>query len=189
MTIVCAVKDPAGGVWIGSDSRVTGGHGFIAPVTFKKWRQVGNLWVGVCGHARLFQLFGYPGPDPTAALFAEYLRERVRGEGWKDDERSTRGGPPDMGGGAIIVDKESVHELTPGGVLVDYGDELCAIGSGCEYALGAWSATRDPVPRPLSMVKAIDAAMRYDQDCGGQRWIIRVNAPDLFAPDAPVPDA
>ena len=107
-------------------------------------------------------------------------------EGWKDE--STKDGPSDMGGTAIIVDKESVYELTPGGCLIDYGDEFCAAGSGCEYALGAWHATKDTAPRPLSMTKAIDAALRYDSSCGGQRWIVKVNAGDLFAHDAPAAD-
>ena len=198
MTIVCAVREPAGGVWIGSDSRVTGSHGFIAPVTLKKWRQVGSLWVGICGHARLLQLVDQlaspprrpeewtPVPPTSATDLADLLRSRVREEGWKDE--STKDGPSDMGGTAIIVDKESVYELTPGGCLIDYGDEFCAAGSGCEYALGAWHATRDSAPRPLSMTKAIDAALRYDSSCGGQRWIVKVNDGDLFAHDAPAAD-
>ena len=165
MTIICAQR-VEGGVLIGSDSRVCKGS-FVCPQGQSKWAAtLGGLWVGWSGHLRSMLLTTDKG---SVWDYVVAHRGRLRDDCW-DVGETGNGGPANYASDLIIVDKGRVFHVHGSGSIVDFGDNFCAEGSGHEYAYGAAYALRAENAE-LRMRMAIEAACKYDTDCGGDVFI------------------
>ena len=174
MTIICAQR-VEGGVLIGSDSRVCAGD-FICPAPQMKWEKVAlnnKRWVGWSGHLRsMFYDFDV---DIDILTFVSSFRSWLKEDGWDAGEPG-RGCPANYAADLIVVDDGLVYHVHGSGSVVDFGDNFCAEGSGREYAYGAAYALRaDGITNPeLVMRTAIEAAIKYDNNCGGDVFIKKV---------------
>jgi ATP-dependent protease HslVU (ClpYQ) peptidase subunit len=185
MSIVCA-KKTEDGVWIASDKRLCD-KGFIFSDHAEKWVKMSSgLWIGYVGHSAILAALGSVSTLTTDELktrgLASRIREWAREDGW--DATSTDGAPPDFSYDLIVVDpsKGRVFLLCGDGSATDVGEEFVAIGSGREFAYGAayaagvaWTGDDDPTYMAKDIVtNAVRAAMRYDNECGGDTWVRHV---------------
>lgn len=90
------------------------------------------------------------------------------------------GGAPWFDLSMIVARPGRVWDIPCMGGPLDYSNcgELCARGTGDEYALGAAFATQrclGPKATPKQiMINAIEAAKQYNDHCGGETWIQRL---------------
>ena len=173
MTIIVAQRRGKE-TWIGADSRMCSGT-FLFQQPVKKWVQVGDWWVGQTGSFRFDTLLKLQRPvlGGTPEQAAETLRQMVITDGWEPihkDEPGVRRHDTQL---LLIAPDCRVFEHGTSGVTIDANEEFSALGSGCDYALGAAYALKEENP-DYRMLTAIRAATKYDIACGGTPFLLRL---------------
>lgn len=172
MTIICAVKRPEG-VWIASDSLVTGGNSVVG--YGPKWAHGRGVHIGITGPYEMLRAV-----EHHIAKFKPAMDEH---ELWKTMRRITKdmgcdpkvkdGDPPYWNFSALFVTHRRVVSFggDGGGVSFDFG-QFAARGSGCSHAEGAWSALNAlPMSDATRMRTAVKAACDWDTSCGGRPYV------------------
>lgn len=175
MTIICALTDGKQ-TWIGSDQQTTFGaeRAFYGP----KWIQLGQWWIGFSGSTRArFLTEQYANHDAAISPWgiANEIRRLLREDGWQPKEE--KGDSPSYEVSAIIARPGEIWMTDDG--LTPYPhpvNELAANGGAGRYALGAaWPMLKyRDVGHPRYEViirNAIEAAIAYDIQCGGEPWV------------------
>lgn len=172
MTIICALREPGVGTWIGADSRtVLNG---TPTDTVKKWVQVSeSWWVGVSGQWRamaLIQRYAMRANGDDFACAGDVFKAIERAQDlaqWRGVESDGR--PPFRRSGFLIASATSIFYICGEGSMVEH-DGFWAAGSGADYALGAAHALGGMDAKDR-MEYAIDAAVTFDVHCGGKTFI------------------
>lgn len=171
MTIIAAVRDPERRItWIGSDTlAVQGGTKMLG---CPKW-VVRKPWaVGVAGNLRTTNVIAAHANDLLNGLAGAYdFTCRARGllqqDGYNTD---TDEGAKAYGQNMILAHPGRVWSICVAfGVFDIPGGEVWADGSGRAYGLGAGHVAKGG-PR-ARLRAAVEAAIRYDDQCGGEPWI------------------
>lgn len=159
----------AGTITVGSDRRATSGRAFDFD---HKWTRLGPWWVGRAGPRRLASVLASIA-DPAADVggLVEQIKAGVADDGWKPIEDA---GDPAyyklqflavLGGSAWRINGSFDTMEIPAG-------ELVAIGSGEDFAHGAFHALRDDGLEPEDLVwRCLKAAIELDPGCGGDPFV------------------
>jgi ATP-dependent protease HslVU (ClpYQ) peptidase subunit len=174
MTILVALRDAARGeVWIGADSRAVSDR-FIWPHGAQKILRVGEWRLGIAGTAMTARLI----KDNAAVLAAmetaesiwDFIRDEYKRLEFKADDAF---GPRDYHQDMIAATASTVFHCAGNGVVAEM--DFAAIGSGDEFAYGAWHALRGLTLAPHGIVHAaLEAACFFDAGCGGELVVERV---------------
>ena len=175
MSVVIAVAHEKG-VTIGSDGRVILDSDILTDYQHK-WSRSGDLWIGTSGFPDVAPDLGrlaeaHPEPSKLCAAFRAWLRE----EGWAPSGEDGR--PPRWNLNLLLTDGVRLWEVSgalyPAEVALH---RLAGIGSGYQYALGAWTALDRPKYSVRQrVVAAIEAAIAHDAHCGGVVFVEKVRA-------------
>lgn len=178
MTTICAVHVPGDGTWVGADTRACYGESWVLGPA-KKWFGAHGWAVGQAGDLRCANLIEHAVSDifhkcDDPLTVCDRIRKLLKDNDFnKDDEP----GPPTYEQGMIICAPKSCGRgiWTLGsdfGFVAIAEGELCAEGSGREFAVGAAHATaaggREKVEAALA------AAITYDRGSGGEPFIARL---------------
>lgn len=179
MTTAVAIR-VLGETWIASDSMVTlSGQKMAAP--FQKWRRnAKNCWYAFSGHTRIYDLVDDDdefNQSQDAREFINRARLLAQQDGWSVTDG--KGEPTDYAFDAIFIDADGdVHFCHGSGAVHWFDDNICAIGSGREYAYGAAHgmieaslAEHDP---ETFLTVVIEAASKYDSGTGGDVFVHKV---------------
>lgn len=100
--------------------------------------------------------------------FNNRLKDLFAEDGFNTD---TAKGPKDYGQAIILANNSGIWMIGPCFEMVTIPPgELCAEGCGLEYAFGAGAALQGGDAETV-VRKAVEAAIRYDDGCGGEPWI------------------
>lgn len=175
MTVICALSDGSGGVYIGSDRQWTA-NGDRPVITVKgKWAVYEDRALGIAGQGLTASVVLAEGlkilrDNETAPAVFHAVVEAAKLRGLKavqkDDDQS-----PDYGSSMIFVSAGRVWDIDCCGAEFEQSG-FWARGSGAEYALGAAHALEAYENTPQAIVAhAIRAAVRWNCGCGGEPWI------------------
>lgn len=185
MTIIVALHDPFAGTWIGADSRMIVGQGYVMPAEVRKWVRVGGGVVGVAGSARTATLVRqFASVLGTMAETPENLAEAMRllfdTKGYRILPDEGKSGPGHCGSDILYATPDGVWDIGWNFAVVRVRDGcLWARGSGMDHALGAdYALCRDKRRRGLypeqRIEAALDAAAHFDAACAGPMLIERI---------------
>lgn len=187
MTTICAMYDPEGGVWIGSDSMASNCGTVMRGV--EKWIVRAPWAVGIAGDMRAINLVNREAEkifadDPAVMTLVDRIRDVLRYDefGSIDDND---GGAKNFGQQMILARPGGIWSVGAGFDVVPIPvGELWADGSGRGFALGAGEALRGRgLPRGSVMRRALEAALRYDKNSGGEIFLQLVTEPSSAAAD------
>ena len=177
MTIVLALHDPTSReTWIGSDRRGTKEALFIDAI--QKWVFLSDEWaVGVSGDSRAISVLtgeraaGRLEPIRDPYHFTEQLRAIFEAQKWRPNDRDY--GAPEYGSSFLLAHPTGIWDIGGALSVTDVTERrFWATGSGRDYALGAYFATRDyGMPASERVAGAIEAACAHDPACGGEPWV------------------
>lgn len=178
MTILAALHEPNGSIWIGCDRRAISGS-VIFTDRMDKWLQGDGWALGIAGAAGLLSIAAREASqivDPQPDAFADHMRRYLSDIGWQAD--CTSGESPHRRSDIAAVMQGKVWSLDVGlGVAYEIkpGHVWCW-GSGREYGLGAAFAasSRQKSSAKHMVTCAIEAAIRFDPGCGGEPWVKQV---------------
>ena len=193
MTIICALRVPGEGVWVGSDTFVS--EGDLRFPCGPKWDFRNGWAVGAAGPLRLANLIQAHLPDlfsggspafpslVNAWHFAQRLRSILREDHWEPRAKSD-GRPPGYKLAVLLTDGADVWTVGEDLDVLPIFD-FAAEGCGREFAYGAYYGYREFVARagfeqraisgPSYMMKtAVMAAIRYNAGCGGEPFVRKV---------------
>lgn len=182
MSVLIALVDGADTV-IACDGRASRGDGGIISDSVIKWHKSNTdpFAVGIAGSYRMIELMREnPAaldflPDNEPSRIAKIVRQLAIDDDWKDEKAD---GKPRWYDLEILIARP--------GVVVSYDGILCstvkrdhaAIGSGCDFALGALDVL---VGFPMSAEGkariAIEAACKRMSTCGGLVYVDRIALP------------
>lgn len=175
MTVICALPDGSGGVWVGSDRQWTANGDRPAISPGGKWAVYGDRALGISGEGPLASVVLNGGDkilrdNETAALVFSAVMDVAKGRGLKPVQKETDHFP-DYGSSLIFVSNGRVWDIDCCGAEFEQAG-FWARGSGAEYAIGAAHALPDYEDNPHVIVsRAIAAAIRWNTGCGGEPWI------------------
>lgn len=170
MTICCALAT-ADGAWIGSDRRRCWEIQYMDNMP-EKWVSVHGWWVAFAGTGRIEQplMTIHESCGDSAFAFSAAFWKTVRAQKLVDGKGEWDGSlilyRPDQG--LWLLDSGFCVTRMPVGTLL-------AIGSGRDFARGAWWA-RLAVSDKEDVAMAIRCACAFDAGCGGEPWVRYVNA-------------
>jgi ATP-dependent protease HslVU (ClpYQ) peptidase subunit len=176
MTIVCGYRDREGAVWIGTDSRTTGGS-FIFPEAADKIVRYGRWTLGHSGQGSGIDLLRRKGGVIAEARTPEDVAEILQALYKEADFRKMPddNGAPDYAQNTILASADSLCGIYGDGSIIVPSWGFLAIGSGSPYAYGAAFALRDYVDAGRVIVmEALEAAAAFNSDCGGELKLLRV---------------
>lgn len=181
MTIICAMREPGRGVWIGGDTLAINCD--TKQYGVKKWI-VSEPWaVGVAGQLHAINLLEAHKDallnDLAGAWdLAGRIRHLMGEEGYSPgQDQEGRGGSPSFGSCFIFAHPGGVWAIGPDFSIIEVQDgELWADGSGRAYALGAGYALNSDANPEERVRAALDAAMRYSDSCGGEPFVHLIEA-------------
>jgi ATP-dependent protease HslVU (ClpYQ) peptidase subunit len=168
MSIVCGYRPPGSGrVWLASDSRSTGGY-FIFPERTNKLRRIAGWLIGASGPDPIHEIVeGLKTPSMRIGVFRNDVMAALKAAGWETEKQDRGGEPPSYGFSMIAAQPGELWGIAPSGAIWSPEDGFIAIGSGQDFAYGAFfpqSADNDP---KLIVRSAVMAAIHYRADCGG----------------------
>lgn len=174
MSIICALHR-GGETWIGSDTMCSA-NGTKLTVG-SKWSECGGWWVALAGDLRGHDVIARLALADDAFDAASAIKAALKADGFQGQERT---GAENLGQNIMLARAGAVVSIGCDFSLVPIPEgELGAGGSGCDYALGAaWVAGRDTCPTRNVVRLAVDAAIRYDDGCGGDAWTMRIREKD-----------
>ena len=176
MTIVCGYKDAEGAIWMGCDSRTTGGS-FIFPEQVEKIFRFGPWTLGHSGQGSGCDLLRRKGgPKIAAAETPEDVSEILQGLYKEADfrKRPDDDGAPDYAQNHILASATELCGIYGDGSIIRPSWGFLAIGSGSPYAYGAACVARALVGGSALVDLALRAAVEFNADCGLPLRIIRV---------------
>lgn len=172
MTIVCGLKHKDK-VWIGADSIATCG-GFRFPESVKKIYRVGPWLVGAAGSSRVHEIL----QNTIQLLDAQDIQEfrdvlfTAVGQVFKPYEQKEGGSPLGYDCEFIVSYEDQLWCILSSGTIWQPNAGFCAIGSGQDYAYGAWEMYRRCVRPlhlgPIALTDVIECALALRHDCGGE---------------------
>lgn len=176
MTVIAAVQDPESNcTWIGADSMTN--YAGTCLYTTQKWVTWNGWGIASAGDHRTNSLLlehvdRILGEASTHFEVAENVRSMLQEDGYNQDHEE---GAQSFGQQMIIANHDGVWAVSPSFALIDIKPgELWADGSGRAFALGAaYSVKAGPREK---IEAAIDAAIRYDDSCGGDPKIASIGA-------------
>ena len=187
MTIICALRVPGEGVWVGSDTEIS--EGDLRFPSGPKWDFHNNWAVGAAGPLRLANLIQANLPDlfggsipslASAWQFAQRLRSVLRDDDWTPRGKSD-GRPPGYKLAVLLTDGVGIWTVGEDLDVLPVLDDFVAEGCGREFAYGACYSYKKFVSglsfdlNPLCLVEtAVEAAIRYNASCGGEPFIRKV---------------
>lgn len=180
MTILAAITNPGRGTWIGCDTQSKRCDLMLAN-SRPKWLVRGSVAVGISGiglaydvieaHADTAGLFD---PETPAFQFGQQVKKLLQDYGIRVALRS----PEDTAEtGDIWILRATSDQITSFGT--DFGfrtvepGEFVAEGCGERIAYGAAHASlaiNPDISRRRVVEIAVEAAIRYESDCGGEVW-------------------
>jgi len=177
MTIICALHKH-NETWIGADTLACRSNE-KSPAAAKKWLFFGGAAIGCCGPWSLVQAVAdrldEAHADWTPQKLFSWTRSVLIDFGVEPEKKP--GEAPWIELGMVFVRPGEVWDISPAGGPLDYAGcgQLCARGTGDEYAMGAAFAIQQylgekATPRQI-MITAIEAAKQYDSGCGGATWV------------------
>lgn len=189
MTVVCALRDPApgGGWWLGSDSLCHNGQ-WGWPSEPKWYLAKSGLAIGVSGTALALQVLREASMLPShLGELGRFVAAGLGALGCKP-KYDDGAGAPNHGFSALVCDGRELWMLDCAGCHTAVREDWCAIGSGGQYADGAYFALRGGLNRirgdmdqavlelmhdkPSVVVYCtLAAACAYDDCCGGEPWV------------------
>jgi ATP-dependent protease HslVU (ClpYQ) peptidase subunit len=175
MTIVCGYKDPDGAIWMGADSRTTGGS-FIFPEIADKTLRFGRWTLGHSGQGSGLDLLRRRGGAIVEAKTPEDVSEIIQGlykEAEFRKEPDDRGGP-DYCQNSILACSDGLWGIYGDGSIIVPSWGFLAVGSGHPYAYGAAFAVRALVGGSALVDLALRAAIEFDGTCGLPLRVVRV---------------
>ena len=180
MSVLIALVDGADTV-IACDGRVTGRDGRIFSESAMKWNKGNRIAIGLAGSARLLDLMRESPSicddlaDKSDAEIADAIRNLAINDGWKDDAED---GKPRWYSLEMLIARP--------GRIVSYDGTMCstvdfdyaAIGSGCDFSIGALDALAGVDIRAEEKVRvALASACRRMNTCGGAVYVDRIALP------------
>ncbi len=180
MSIIVAVKKRGKTVVAADTLYLTGSHKNYSDelVGRSKVRKVGSSVVGVTGWSIYLNIFDHfvekqriPALKNELVVFDFFLRF------WRDlrerytlvkDLRDNADCPfGDLDSSFLVVNRYGMFDVH-GNMTVFQHRDFCAIGSGAPYAYGALHALYDDINSPKELAqRAVEAAIRFDDGCGG----------------------
>lgn len=177
MTALIAIKDEDR-VWIGGDGRVSEGSTTVSN-SFIKWRRCGTVWWAAAGFARIYalaekninEMSGIRAPHGCFAV-CEYLRSLADSDGWSKQSEE-QGGPTRYKFDILVTDGHNIGQYAGDGSYISLSERgsMLALGSGCEYALGAAFAVLPTEGAEMAVQAALTSSARYEQTVGGDFFI------------------
>jgi ATP-dependent protease HslVU (ClpYQ) peptidase subunit len=186
VTTICGYRDTeTGDVWIAADSR-SSDRNFIFPDRARKIL-CGQRWViGYSGSGRAGILIERLKPKLDEAVHpqdaADIVVQQAVLEGWPPYEE--KGGPRCFDLSLVLSDGKGLWAAYSSGTVIEPADGFIAIGSGDDYALGAWHALRygafpgwpHEMPGPRGVLSIVmEAAMAFDAATGGEIAIVNAS--------------
>ena len=175
MTIICALHDPNEQcTWIGGDTLIKDG-GFLCPEIVPKWVTHNGWACGWTGHLRTLNVMEHYKEQlfESGNIFeiVHTLRKLLKNDGYTDVDSNIS--PVDLDQMFLIANAESVWDVGSDFAFKQSNPEtLSAVGSGCDYAFGVVHALEPYNKSPKDiMTTALEAAIRYEADCGNDIWI------------------
>lgn len=164
---------------IASDSRATN-HGSIVTDHAEKIRRISSgsgdrAYFAAAGDARLVNLVDKCSfaDEPSVALFVNQLQNWFTAEQWKCEETH---GAPGWGFSGVYMDHTGVWSIDGTFHFRRLGHcEVCAFGSGQDFALGAmdWERQISPSTDAQQLVEiGVRAGIRRDSESGGEVRVI-----------------
>ena len=175
MTIIAALHDPERGeTWIGSDT-IAVCHGIRSEIG-PKWALHCEWAVGLSGEARVLNLVRERRGDLMAGLkgpehFTQRFRDLLKAEEFDLKPGEGYAGPTSCQWGLLVRPGEIWH------VAGDFSfvrmEPYWAEGSGFRLALGALRTLVNGFDLPPRRIigAAVEAAVHFDTDCGGEVWL------------------
>lgn len=180
MSIVCAVRAPGGGVWVGSDTECTSGN--VREYVGPKWVKCGRFWIGWTGGVRGQNLIvanaGSIGRLNSFIEIVDAINGLILGDKW--EPRKDPGDPLHWDCAAIITDGSDIASVG-GDMSFTIQPKRAAIGSGAEAALGAY-AVLAPMDAKNLIGNMLSAAIEISRSCSGEPWYRPIDKPEN--PDA-----
>lgn len=171
MTILCALRLD-GRVLIGSDRQSGGGMTFLSE---PKWVVHGAWALGIAGQHRAQELVEQ-NPDVLAGTPYEIgiaIRRLFLADGAEPLRDDNGCGWQHFGQHMLVVSAAGIWSMDTVFCSARVMEEFFAEGSGREFAWGAFYAARKAGERdPAKLMRTcLDAAIEYDDACGGEPWI------------------
>ena len=176
MTTIVAVIEEGVGTWIGADSLVTSGHQRAGQCD--KWVRGKGFAIGVSGHLFTIDLLRHSVRSFRANMDAHEVWDTVQRLSFKAGHMASNkeGDPSWRDIGMVWATKKHVWSYSgSGGACVFKAGILASVGSGSNYAEGAWVALEgvglEYKPRLLRCLKA---ALSWDTASGGPIFLERL---------------
>jgi hypothetical protein len=169
MSIVCGYRPPGSDrVWLSSDSRSCGGD-FIYPAVSRKIVRAAGWLIGMSGPDLVHEMVGRLDQTPwPAATVRDRIWSWAKDAGWGTSHRDDPG-PLCYPMALILARPGELLGIAPDGSIWSPEDGFVAIGSGQDFAYGAFFADGTIGAEPDSLLRcAVLAAINYRSDCGGE---------------------
>jgi ATP-dependent protease HslVU (ClpYQ) peptidase subunit len=170
MTVICAVKEPSVGVYIGSDGRTTDNNQVLSDNS-PKWYRVDNseFFVGIAGSYRMANVISRLKFKTSPSIYE--LTDAIC-DVFNNDSLITKSSNDNSYNIDLLIANSTTiwdasSDLSP---LELPDDALVAKGSGGQYALGAMSVCSD-YSKPDMLKMGIKAACLFDHICGGKMFV------------------
>lgn len=182
MTIIAAIKD-ADCIHYGSDSRVTYGSGPAYDlegkwITLPSKSSATGIHMGCAGSTRLDNIIVSSAKNLETCLtpfrIADALKRAVISDSWRE-AKGEDGEPQDYSVDIILIMDEEIYRIGGDFSVVHIpAFMMVAVGTGEPYALGASHACRTRACKE-QLKMSIQAAIKYDPNCGGKVFLSSVS--------------
>ncbi len=184
MTCIAAARDDDGRLWMASDSLVRmGNHQETGVEGLTKVFRKEDFLIGVAGRTNVKNLLRHrfsiplrrrrfrapfgkiPGNDHYIYVtFSDALRTFLKKQGEFAEGGGMTGNSPAQ---ILVGTRWGIFQFFGGVTPLSAPKEGVAIGSGSQYAAGVlWALSKTPAKERV--VRAVEAACRYDKGCGGK---------------------
>ncbi len=150
--------------------------------------QIGSSYLGYTGWGLYGNIFSHylsrqkAAPKLTDELsifsfFLKFVKDLRDKYNMVNDQANTEKDPfADLDSCFIVANRKGIYGVSSNLSVCQYRS-FHAIGSGCDYAFGVLHALYDtPMPADEIARVAVEAAIRFDSDCGGAIVIKRIDA-------------